>query len=175
MMETLARVDEIEPLATKSDGTRVVNFEDATYINTASVFEDTPDTGDIAMNADGTIAKSKRNVLAINEEAMYANRFRTVKTSGVGSNLMQVVTDYRAITEQSTGNIYKKNIPAYEFKREGKEGDKSGALRLVRIVMVSDSEFVSEFTHKLSGKSMAEILPLINMGGSDMTTEEITI
>ena len=62
-------------------------------------------------------------------------------------------------------------IPAYVIARDAETKE----LFVEKQVMISDSEFVSDFTNKLDNKSMAEILPLITANGSDMTADSMPI
>ena len=91
---------------------------------------------------------------------------------------MKVVVDWRAIQEQSTGEIYIRNIPAYVIERvktdETPAGEK-GDLVVTGIEIISDTEFISGFTDTLSVEAMMQIAPLIANFGSDITASDMPI
>jgi len=161
--EVLERAKEIEPIAVKN-GATIVSFADAMTLANADMVEGKSDLGMRAYNPDGTIARSKARFVAINVDSYFANRYK------VKSKKMYVVTDYRAIKEQNTGKCYIKNVPCYVFYR-----DENGKLAIEKVMTVSDSEFISEFTNTLNNKTMAELLPLIAQFGTEVTSSELPI
>lgn len=152
MRELYQAVDNVKPLAEK-DGEVWVTFSDAAVLNSYNA--DEPKTGMQTRNADGTLASTGKTVHAVNPDYFFANRYK-VK----GKKMILVsghTTDgYRCIKEQSSGRVFLKTIPAYVIAR-----DSDGKLALEKQTVISDTEFISEFTNKLDNKSMAEILPLI--------------
>lgn len=166
MAELYRKAEEVKPYAEK-DGKKFVNFEDAATLNSINAQE--PNTGMQTRNADGSLASTGKMVHAVNPDYFFANRYK-VK----GKKLIVVsghTTDgYRCIKEQASGRIFIKNVPAYIIVR-----DSDGNLALEKQTMVSDTEFISEFTNKLDNKSMAEILPLITSNGSEVTADSMPI
>lgn len=166
MAELYARAEKIQPLAEK-DGQKFVNFEDASVLNSINAQE--PKTGLQTRNHDGSLASTGKTVHAINPDYFYANRYK-VK----GKKLIIVsghTTDgYRCIAEQASGRVFLKTIPAYVIARD----EKTKELFLEKQIVISDTEFVSDFTSKLDNKSMAEILPLL-MVGKDMSADSMPI
>lgn len=166
LKELYEKVDKVRPLAEK-DGAVLVTFEDAATLNSYNA--DEPKTGMQTRNADGSLASTGKMVHAVNPDYFFANRYK-VK----GKKLIVVsghTTDgYRCIKEQASGRLFIKNVPAYIIVR-----DADGNLALEKQTMVSDTEFISDFTNKLDNKSMAEILPLITASGSDIGVDSMPI
>lgn len=166
LKELYQAVDKVRPLAEK-DGQKFVTFEDAAVLNSFNAQE--PKTGMQTRNPDGTLASTGKTVHAVNPEYFFANRYK-VK----GKKMMIVsghTTDgYRCIKEQASGRVYLKTIPAYVIAR-----DADGKLFLEKQTVISDTEFISDFTNKLDNKSMAEILPLITTAGKDMSADTMPI
>lgn len=166
LKELYQAVDKVRPLAEK-DGQKFVTFEDAAVLNSFNAQE--PKTGMQTRNPDGSLASTGKTVHAVNPEYFFANRYK-VK----GKKMMIVsghTTDgYRCIKEQASGRVYLKTIPAYVIAR-----DADGKLFLEKQTVISDTEFISDFTNKLDNKSMAEILPLITTAGKDMSADTMPI
>ena len=166
MKELYQKVDNVKPLAEK-DGEVFVTFEDAAVLNSYNA--DEPSTGMQTRNPDGSIAKTGKTVHAVNPDYFFMNRYK-VK----GKKLIVVsghTTDgYRCIKEQASGRVFIKMIPAYVIAR-----DSDGNLVFEKQTMISDTEFISDFTNKLDNKSMAEILPLITSNGSEMSADSMPI
>lgn len=164
--ELYDKVKEVKPLAEK-DGEKFVNFEDAAVLNSYNAQE--PKTGMQTRNRDGSLASTGKTVHAVNPDYFFANRYK-VK----GKKLIVVsghTTDgYRCIKEQASGRLFIKNVPAYIIYR-----DADGKLALEKQTMISDTEFISDFTNKLDNKSMAEILPLITAVGNEVNTDTMPI
>ena len=170
LKELYQKVDAVTPLAEK-DGKVFVNFEDAATLNSYNA--DEPRTGMQTRNADGSLASTGKTVHAVNPDYFFANRY---KVKGAKGNQKLIVvsghtTDgYRCIKEQASGRLFIKNVPAYIIYR-----DADGKLALEKQTMISDTEFISDFTNKLDNKSMAEILPLITAGGNEVSTDTMPI
>lgn len=171
MRETLEKAKQVAPISDRN-GVKVVSYEDATILAQEQLIEEKygnkVDLGIRQVNADGTIAKSKVTVLAINEDKRLANLYRVVGKQG-GGKKMQVVTDYRAVMEHDSGEVYIARIPAYELERI------DGKLKMVHLTTVSDEEFVSKFTSTLSNKAMYEVLTAIADNKEDIGTDEMPI
>lgn len=165
MKELYEKVDNVKPLAEK-DGEKWVTFEDAAVLNSYEAEE--PSTGMQTRNPDGTLASTGKTIHAVNPDYFFMNRYK-VK----GKKMIVVsghTTDgYRCIKEQASGRVFLKTIPAYVIAR-----DTEGKLVLEKQIVISDTEFISEFTNKLNNKSMAEILPLLTASG-DMSADTLPI
>ena len=171
MRELFDKVDAVRPLAEK-DGEVYVTFEDAATLNSFHSYEP-KGTGMKTYNMDGSVASTGKTVHAINPDYFYMNRYRI--KGKAGSRELQVVSahtvdGFRCIKEQSTGRIFIKSIPCYVIIR-----DENGKLKLDRVITVSDSEFVSDFTNTLDKSAMAEILPLIVNYGVEVTADTMPI
>ena len=163
--ELYEKVDNVRPLAEK-DGQKWVTFEDAAILN--SYEADEPKTGMQTRNPDGTLASTGKTVHAVNPDYFFMNRYK-VKGKKMIIVSGHTTDGYRCIKEQSSGRVFLKNIPAYVIVR-----DSDGKLVLEKQTVISDTEFISEFTNKLDNKSMAEILPLIT-NVADMTADSMPI
>lgn len=171
MRELFEKADAVKPLAEK-DGAVYVTFEDAATLNSINAY-DPKGTGMKTYNADGSLASTGKTVHAINPDYFYMNRYRI--KGKAGSREMQVVSahtvdGFRCIKEQNTGRIFIKSIPCYVIVR-----DENGKLKLDRVITVSDTEFVSDFTNTLDKSAMAEILPLIVNYGVEVTADTMPI
>lgn len=166
MRELYQAVDNVRPLAEK-DGEVWVDFHDASILNSYNA--DEPNTGMQTRNPDGTLASTGKTVHAVNPDYFFMNRY---KVKGKKMIIVSGHTSdgYRCIKEQSSGRVFLKTIPAFVIAR-----DADGKLYLEKQTVISDTEFVSEFTNKLDNKSMAEILPLITSNGSEMSADSMPI
>ena len=171
LKELYEKVDNVRPFAEK-DGKVWVDFEDAATLNSYNA--DEPRTGMQTRNADGSLASTGKTVHAVNPDYFFANRY---KVKGAKGNQKLIVvsghtTDgYRCIKEQASGRLFIKNVPAYVFYRDSETKE----LVLEKQTMISDTEFISDFTNKLDNKSMAEVLPLITTSGNDVGTDTMPI
>jgi len=98
---------------------------------------------------------------------MFLNRFRVVKDKD--RQVLQVVIDRRVIDEQSRGAVSKVQIPAICLVR-----GEDGQLVNEKTVLVSDREFITEFTNHLTNEAMGQLAPLLT-GGEDPTASSIPI
>lgn len=165
MADLYSKVEKVQPLAEK-DGEKFVTFDDAAVLNSYNAQE--PKTGLQTRNPDGSLASTGKTVHAVNPAYFFANRYK-VKGKKLYIVSGHTPDGYRCITEQSHGRVFLKNIPAYVISR-----DADGKLMLEKQIVVSDTEFVSEFTNKLDNKSMAEILPLL-VDGKEMSADSMPI
>lgn len=152
---------------TNVNGTPVVTFEEQRDMAQELIREHV-DIGVRKTNPDGSIAKSLVHNAAINAEFFYDNRFRVV------DGKLQLVTaqtseGYRAIGGLKDGRVFQKTLSAYVFRREGK------ALVYDSTVLISDDEFLADFTNKLDKEAMKEILPLIPSGGPSVPEGKLPI
>ena len=171
LRELFDRADKVRPIAEK-DGQVIVDFNDAATLNSVNAYEGSG-TGVQVRNPDGTLASTGKTVHAMNPNYFFANRYKVKGTKG-NQKLMVVSghepTGFRCIAEQERGRIHVKTIPCYVFSR-----DEKGELTLEKVTTVSDTEFVSDFTHTLNNKSMAELLPMITSYGNEITADEMPI
>ena len=167
MTEIIEKSKKVKPIGQRN-GINIVSFEEQVAAAQADIMNRT-DMGIVKMNQDGTVAQTPTRYAAVNMDSYYINRYKLVKGRGNGKDKMLIVTDYRAITEQASGRVYAKQIPAYLIGRND-----AGELELEKTVTVSDAEFVAEFTHTLKREAMAEILPLLT-AGVDVTKDDISI
>ena len=171
LKELYEKVDNVKPLAEK-DGKVWVDFEDAATLN--SYYADEPRTGLQTRNADGSLASTGKTVHAVNPDYFFANRY---KVKGAKGNQKLIVVSghtldgYRCIKEQASGRLFIKNVPAYVFYRDSETKE----LVLEKQTMISDTEFISDFTNKLDNTSMAKILPLITTSGNDVSADTMSI
>lgn len=154
----------VKPIAVRN-GVKVVTYEDAKKLTDLEMYARTPDTGDRTFNPDGSLARTRTLHTAINPERRFANRYRI--KGKPGERKMQIVVDYQAIKEQATGRVYRKLIPCYEVVREDNE------YKVVSVVTVSDAEFISDFTNKLSVELMMKIAPIIDEYGADISSTNV--
>lgn len=156
----IEKTKDVAPIA-ENNGVKIVSFEEQRDMAQLDIMEK-PDLGLLRMNEDGTVAATPTRFAAVNTEMYYLNRYKKVKNS------IYVVTDYRAIREQGTGRVYAKMIPAYVVTR----GDQG--LYLEKVVNVSDSEFIADFTHTLNKESMKTVMPLL-VSGVGVTQDDMPI
>lgn len=168
-MKDVLSEQNVKPL-TNVNGTPLVTYKEQRDMN-LEMMKDKLDIGVRQMNKDGSIAKSRTTSAAINEDIFFDNRYRVV------GDEMQIITaqtndGYRAIKEQRTGRVFAKLLPAYALKRD------NGKLVLDRLITVSDSDFISEFTHRLNKKRMEEVLLVLKDSlspNSSMPEEDLPI
>ena len=163
--EILDAVEDVKVIG-DMNGTKIMSFHDQNIAAQADMINGEVDSGIAQMNPDGSIARSNYKYAAINVDALYENRFKQITekdAAGETKNKVLVVVDYRACKEQKTGQIYTKTIPAFVIVREGKK------LKLESTTLVSDDEFIRDFTGKLNIDAMNEILRLIQHTVSDVT------
>lgn len=165
MTDILFAAENVEPVAEKN-GQKIVSFEDAAVLANADGFDPKPDTGVRTYNADGTLARIRKQTAAINVDSYFENRYKTNSKKE-----LMLVTDFRAIREQHLGRVYSKVIPCYVFTRD----KETGKLQLDRQTTISDTEFISGYTKKLSVDAMKEILPLIDNAPTVASGDEMPI
>ena len=166
MRKILDDADKVQPIATYG-GVKITTFEDGATIRKAEAILDDDIVDKRLYNPDGTVARSGMRYASVNVDKMFANRCRYVKKGE--QKILQIVLDYRAISEQATGNVYLKNIPVYELVRNGKK------LEVLSVSQVEDKEFLSEFKEALNMDAMLEVMPVIDAHGSQTTKGELAI
>ena len=156
----------------EKDGQVYVTFKDAVALNNASAL-DNEGTGLRSYNPDGSLASTGKTIHALNPDFYFNNRYK-VKGTGKTKRLYVVSAHtpegFRLIQEQPSGRCFIKTIPCAVLLR-----DEDGHLALDKFETVSESEFISGFTHRLTNNVMAEILPLIIDNGSEITADEMPI
>ena len=167
VLEVLEKAQAVKPIARKN-GKDVVSFEDAVALSNAEGFEPSPKIGVRKYNPDGSPTGIRARYVAINPDKFFANRY-AVKGKA-GSRKMLVVVDGRAIDEQARSKCPWKTVPAYVFTR-----DAENQLYISGIEMVSDEEFLSDFTNILDNANMSKLAPMIANYGADTTTSELPI
>lgn len=165
MLQAIQDAERVKPFA-ELNGKQVVTFEDYNDL-TARDYYNKAVPGIVPVDDRGLPTKSVTNYVAMNPDVMFMNRYRVVKDKG--RQVMQVVIDRRAIDEQDKGTVYKAQIPAVCLAR-GEDGE----LHYDKTVLVSDREFLSEFTHHLTNEAMGVIAPLL-VGGEGPTADSIPI
>ncbi len=172
MLEEEKEIRENRILAEK-DGQLFVTFHDASVLNSANAYEG-GGTGLQERNEDGSLASTGKRVHAINPDFYFLNRY---KLKGNGSSQRVYVVSghtpegFRLITEQASGRCFMKTIPVYVIKRNSETKE----LELEKADTISESEFISDYTKKLSNQAMAEILPLIVDKGIEVSANDMPI
>lgn len=158
--EILERAETATEIA-EVNGRKVVGFDD--YRNLATVANmNNEDLGGMAFNPDGSLARTKGNMAAVNLDDFYLNRFKKVK------NKYYVVIDKMAIFEtERTGQAPYQHITGYLI------GEKDGQVVCEKPVTISADDFAADFTHKLDHASMAIVMDAINKLGVDAGTEKL--
>lgn len=157
----IERTEKIEPIDTVN-GIPLVTLAEQRDIGQLAIVSD-ESLGLAQYDDDGKLVRTPVRSAAINLDSYYINRCKRVKDS------YYIVTDYRAIRDIPSGIIYQKTIPAAVIKRNDK-----GKLYIDKVVMISDSELIADFTHTLNRESMADILPLLQ-AGIGVTAESLEI
>lgn len=163
--QDVMEANETRPI-TNVNGTPVVTFEEQRDM-AQDIVDSQIDIGIRDYNMRGTLNRTLYYNAAINKSVFYDNRYR-VKDGDMEIVIAQTTDGYRAITEQATGRIFQKQVPVYVFRRVG------DILTFVKMGIVSDTEFVADFTGKLSEDAMKQILPLIPLE-NEVTTDTLPI
>lgn len=169
--DVLDAAREVEPIAERN-GTKIVSYEDyVTLASEAGIKEkngERTDTGDRTINPDGqTIGRSRTPFTAVNENKIFDNRYRL--KGKMGDREMQVVIDERIMNDLQNGRelCAKKQVPCYCIKK-----NEEGVYYLDRMIMVSDVEFMAEFTEKLNPTLAKELWMLFESAGADVPTAD---
>lgn len=152
LKEIIEKTENIKPMGT-INGKPVISIEEQRDMALLEHMTGQEKLDTVQFNPDGTVACTPGGTLAINPDVYFINRCKKVKDT------LYVVTDYRAIQEQGSGNVYMKSIPAFVIKR-----DEKGSLALDKVATISDTEFISDFDLILDREAMAQIKPLVEQG-----------
>lgn len=161
--ELIEKTENVKPI-TEVNGVKVVEPEEQRDLAMMEALVGDGSLGTVQMNPDGTVARTPVKYASVNPEYYYINRYKRVKDS------YYIVTDFRAIWEQAGGEVYVKQIPAYVVVRDKDTGN----LKVDKMVMISDTEFVSDYTHILNREAMAQIVPIL-ANGVGVTTDGLAI
>lgn len=171
LQEVMDAAREVTPIAERN-GTKILNYQDyATLASQRNIEEkngELVDTGDRTINPDGTIGKSRTPFTAVNESKVFDNRYRIKGKIGPDRE-MQVVIDERIMNDLQNGRelCAKKQVPCYCIKK-----NEEGVYYLDRMIMVSDVEFMAEFTEKLNPTLAKELWMLFESAGADVPTAD---
>ena len=149
LRDLIDRTENVKPITEGAGDVKIVTFEEQRDLAMMDAMNETG-LNLVQYNPDGTVARTPVKYAAVNPANYFINRYKKVRDT------MYVVNDYRAIKEQDSGSIYVKTLPAYVIKR-----DEEKKLVLEKVVNISDTEFLADFTKILSREAMAEVLPLI--------------
>lgn len=185
ILKSILSENEVTPLGSLN-GTPLYSFEDAQRINKIGLVKEKiqgkeVEFGERPMRPDGLgYLETKSNAIAV-PTSFFENRYRKVEVKEtivdektkkekevVKDVYYEVVTDYRACKEQSSGRVYTTTIHVYQIgaKKDSKGNDD---LLLIGQRNISDTEFINEFKGKLNKESMVKILKLI----SNNQTEQV--
>lgn len=158
ILENIISQGDVKPIA-NVNGRNVYTFADAVKVNNKEraeeVYEGKVDFGNRQTREGGLCyARTQTHSVAVNPDNYYLNRYRKRKIDDK-TTLYEVVTDYRAIKEQSSGRVYTNNI-VVELVENSKEG-----LKYVGKKNISDLEFINEFKRELSHESLAKLVAVI--------------
>lgn len=166
MSDVLKAASSAAPIAV-INGRKVYSGEDAQTRNKADLMEEkamgTSYLGSRAVNPDGTFAASRANNVAIDPAMFFDNRYRKV------GDAYEVVTDYRAIKEQSTGRVYTDNIAVNVIHKD------KGKIALKEVKTISAAEFVKDFKQKLDTNSIVSIHNLLSGKVDDMREDKLEL
>ena len=160
LKDLIAKTEAVKPIATVN-GVKVVEPSEQRDFAVLEKMTDDETLGTLEMNPDGSIARTPVKYAAVNPEYYFINRYKRVKDS---------LYDFRAIMDQQNGSIYAKQITAFVITRD----KESGNLKLDKTVMISDTEFVADYIHKLNREAMEQIVPLI-ANGVGVTADDLAI
>lgn len=151
ILDTAAKAKPIGEL----NGTKIATFEDAVALASADMYNNR-ELNPPELNPDGSIAATPTPYAAVNKEMLFSNRYRV---KGDEIHVVCGFKDYLSIKGQSRGRVPYKQVVADVITK-----DEKGRPVYKGIVTVSDTEFVSDFTHTLSEEDMMKIMPLIEEG-----------
>lgn len=171
--EMIARLENVEPIA-YVNGVPFYDWRGAVDLAKYALLEVErgyvpPDLGQREMNPDGMTYKRTRRTAIVAPEQMWENRVRRVeRIVGEADEAkkeveLEVVRDYAEIMLMHRGAINKTHVTAYIVKKEGR-----GAGRKMKVVgtrQIPASEFINEFTARLSREDFIPICELIEKHG----------
>ena len=157
VLEEIIKNGEATPIA-KVNGRNVYTFSDAVRVNNKEraeeIYEGKVDFGNREVREGGLCyTRTQCHTVAVNPDNYYLNRYRKKKE---GTKMIyEVVSDYRAIKEQSTGRVYTNNI-VVDMVENSKDG-----LKYIGRKNISDTEFINEFKNNLNNESFQKIASVI--------------
>lgn len=172
MKEIIAQSEEVTPFAT-ANGRDILSFQDAQKANRAELaFGKEEDLGERTATEGGlSYASSHAKRLAIDPDVFFINRYKRVEEAdekGKKTTKYFVVTDYRAIKEQNTGNIYTPNVTAYVIERNA-----SRHLVMTGQEQIREHDFVNNYTGRLSNEAMMRITKAVTANSKVQTVDEL--
>lgn len=153
------------------NGKTVYSFEDIQKVNTLRLAKERLngkriDFGERETRQDGLgYTQTKTDVVAL-PTTFFENRYK--KSTFNKETVYEVVTDWRACREQSTGHVYTNNVLVYIIgsskvtEAEAKQGIQP-ELVLKGTKQISDTEFIDEYKQKLNQQSMVRIFKLLDL------------
>ena len=149
--EVLDTAENAKPIG-ELNGTKIASFEDAVALASADLYN-SRELNPPEFNPDGSVAATPTPYAAVNVQMFYDNRFRKV---GDEYQVVCGFKDYESIKGQSRGRVPTKQVVADVIGVDDK-----GKPVYKGIVTVSDTEFVSDFTHTFPVEDMKKIMPLV--------------
>lgn len=179
--ELLLNAAKTEPVSTFK-GMEYYTYEDAARLNQAILRKGPEFFPEVSeretVNGGLGYTSSRRWNVAINPATFFDNRFRKIVIPGQpavkatkenkGTKEIperikyEVVTDSRAIQEQSSGRVYTNNILSYIVEKT-----KKGLA--VESSVVSDTEFVNEFKQRMSDADMRSVLEALTATAGEIS------
>lgn len=156
LKEIISQADGTKPFM-ELNGKKVYDYQGAQAINQQIIVEESvggkkPELAERPMTPDGmTYLSTRSRSLATNPNIFFVNRYRVVEIDG--KKIYEIVDDYRAIKEQSTGSVYATHINVMQIA----QGKKKEDIVLHGMITVTAHEFINEFKESLSPVAMMRI------------------
>lgn len=170
LQDVMDAAKNVKPIS-EVNGRKVLSYDDyaimASQRNIEEMNGEMVDTQDRTINPDGTVGASKAPFVATNESKIFDNRYRT--KGKIGDRELQVVIDERVMNDLQNGRELcpKKQVPCYCIRRNDE-----GQPYLAKMIMVSDVEFMADFTSRLDTTLAKELWPLFESAGADIPTTD---
>lgn len=167
LKEVLEETESVKEIG-ENAGTKIYSVADDRTIAKSELIEkrlgvEPVDLGERKTRNNGwAYARSRRTHLASEPDKLYANRFREAKHGDI--DVIEIVTDYRAITEQASGEIYKELIVVYVIGR--KSQGRGSRLEVLEKKTITAKEFVNEFINELDEDGMKKVAVAIAVDAS---------
>lgn len=158
------------PVAEKN-GTKVYGFDDYLKAVKAELTDPTPDIGTRKVNPDGSIARSRSVVSAVNENTLYGNLGMTKKVQGQGSDELWIVPQEIEYEFVANPQYIPHKVKVFVFKQEVKK-DSDHKIYLDRIMMIDGADARSKLVHSYNEDLMKTLLALISEHGQEVSKEE---
>lgn len=158
------KTSEYKPLG-YFDEDKVYTIDD--YVEVAKVKGEALKAGvDLSNSERGNVYDERGNLLETPRESYVVNAaiafINKVKVNG--DNTVSVVTDYRAITESKSGQIYTPFVSAYKIGADGTKGKKT--LKVLAVEQVSAADFLSDYKDTLDTADAERIYEVITHSNS---------